>query len=74
MVSTSGAVAAPAIAQASPEIKWWLTASWPKSLDTLYGAADNFARYVRAATDNRFQAGRTALVVAFEDDLLAVPA
>jgi TRAP-type mannitol/chloroaromatic compound transport system substrate-binding protein len=33
-VATS-AVAAPAIAQTMPELKWRLTASWPKSLDTL---------------------------------------
>jgi TRAP-type mannitol/chloroaromatic compound transport system substrate-binding protein len=34
----ASAVAAPAIAQSTPAIKWRLTASWPKSLDTLYGA------------------------------------
>ena len=33
------AIAAPAIAQSMPEVKWRLTASWPKSLDTLFGAA-----------------------------------
>ena len=33
-------LAAPAIAQSMPELKWRLTASWPKSLDTLYGAAE----------------------------------
>ncbi|MGH8514812.1 MAG: twin-arginine translocation signal domain-containing protein, partial [Gammaproteobacteria bacterium] len=27
----TSAVAAPAIAQSTPEIKWRLTASWPKS-------------------------------------------
>ena len=32
-------VAAPAIAQSMPEIKWRQTTSWPKSLDTLYGGA-----------------------------------
>jgi TRAP-type mannitol/chloroaromatic compound transport system substrate-binding protein len=31
----ASAVAAPAIAQSMPEIKWRYTASWPKSLDTL---------------------------------------
>ena len=36
-------IAAPAIAQSSPELKWRLTASWPKSLDTLYGGAEVFA-------------------------------
>ena len=30
-------VAMPAIAQAMPEIRWRLTSSFPKSLDTIYG-------------------------------------
>jgi TRAP-type mannitol/chloroaromatic compound transport system substrate-binding protein len=51
----ASAVAAPAIAQSMPEIKWRLTASWPKSLDTLYGACETFAKYVAEATDNKFQ-------------------
>ena len=29
------AVAAPALAQSMPEVKWRLTSSFPKSLDTL---------------------------------------
>ena len=41
-----GALAAPAIAQSMPEIKWRLTSSFPKSLDTLWGAAETFAKYV----------------------------
>ena len=48
-------IAAPAIAQSSPELKWRLTASWPKSLDTLYGGAELFAKSVAEATDNKFQ-------------------
>ena len=32
-------VAAPAIAQGAPEIKWRLTSSFPKSLDTIFGTA-----------------------------------
>jgi TRAP-type mannitol/chloroaromatic compound transport system substrate-binding protein len=51
----ASAVAAPAIAQSSPEIKWRLTSSFPKSLDTLWGASETFARYVAEATDNKFQ-------------------
>ena len=31
-------IAAPAVAQSMPEVKWRMTASWPKSLDTLFGA------------------------------------
>ena len=49
------ALAAPAIAQSMPEIRWRLTASWPKSLDTLYGSLETFSKYVGEATDNRFQ-------------------
>ena len=53
--AAAATIAAPAIAQSSPEIKWRMTASWPKSLDTLYGGAENFAKYVAEATDNKFQ-------------------
>ncbi len=53
--AAASTLAAPAIAQSSPEIRWRLTASWPKSLDTLYGGAENFAKYVSEATDGKFQ-------------------
>ena len=49
-VSAAGAaataIASPAIAQSSPEIKWRMTSSFPKSLDTIYGAAEVFAKAV----------------------------
>ena len=48
-------LAAPAIAQSMPEIKWRLTASWPKSLDTLWGGVEVMAKQVAEATDNKFQ-------------------
>ena len=51
----ASAVAAPAIAQSMPEIKWRLTSSFPKSLDTLWGSSETFAKYVAEATDNKFQ-------------------
>jgi len=51
----SAAVAAPAIAQSMPEVKWRMTASWPKSLDTLYGGCEYFSKRVAEITDNRFQ-------------------
>src|ERR1700716_1593860 len=58
-VSATGAavaaVASPAIAQSSPEIKWRLTSSFPKSLDTIYGGAEYFAKQVAEMTDNKFQ-------------------
>jgi TRAP-type mannitol/chloroaromatic compound transport system substrate-binding protein len=54
-VAGAAAVAAPAIAQSMPEIKWRMPTSWPKSLDTLYGGAEMMARMVGEATDNKFQ-------------------
>ena len=51
----ASAVAAPAIAQTLPEIKWRLAASWPKSLDTLYGGCEFFVKRVAEITDNKFQ-------------------
>ena len=51
----ASAVAAPAIAQSMPEIKWRLAASWPKSLDTLYGGCEFFVKRVAEMTDNKFQ-------------------
>jgi TRAP-type mannitol/chloroaromatic compound transport system substrate-binding protein len=48
-------LAAPAIAQSMPEIKWRMTTSWPKSLDTLHGGAELMAKAVGEATDNKFQ-------------------
>jgi len=38
-----------------PEIKWRLTSSFPKSLDTLWGSSETFAKYVSEATDGKFQ-------------------
>ncbi len=38
----AAAIAAPAIAQSMPEIKWRMTSSFPKSLDTIYGARRDF--------------------------------
>ena len=58
-VSAAGAaataVASPAIAQSAPEIKWRLTSSFPKSLDTIYGGAEQLSKYVAEMTDNKFQ-------------------
>jgi TRAP-type mannitol/chloroaromatic compound transport system substrate-binding protein len=34
----------PAIAQSAPEVKWRLTSSFPKSLDTIYGGAEMIAK------------------------------
>jgi TRAP-type mannitol/chloroaromatic compound transport system substrate-binding protein len=55
MGAGSVSIAKPATAQSMPNIKWRLAASWPKSLDTLYGGCEVFAKRVAEITDNRFQ-------------------
>lgn len=52
--ASATALAAPAIAQESPKITWRLTSSFPKALDTIYGAAETMADHVRAATGGNF--------------------
>jgi TRAP-type mannitol/chloroaromatic compound transport system substrate-binding protein len=54
-VAGSATIAAPALAQSMPEIKWRMPTSWPKSLDTLYGGAEVMCKLVAEATDNKFQ-------------------
>lgn len=54
VATAASALAAPAIAQSSPEIKWRLASSFPKSLDTLYGANEVFTKLVAEMTDNKF--------------------
>lgn len=59
--AATGAIAAassfpkPAIAQSMPELKWRLTSSFPKSLDTIYGAAEVFSKAVAEMTDGKWQ-------------------
>lgn len=47
-------LAAPAIAQSAPKITWRVTSSFPKALDTIFGAADTMSRFVSEATDGNF--------------------
>ncbi|MDP3264402.1 MAG: TRAP transporter substrate-binding protein [Tabrizicola sp.] len=53
--SAAAALAAPALAQAAPKVSWRLTSGFPKTLDTIYGAADEFAKIVSDATDGNFK-------------------
>ncbi len=51
-----GVAALPLQVQADgPQIKWRLASSFPKSLDTIYGAAETVANHVAAATGGKFQ-------------------
>jgi TRAP-type mannitol/chloroaromatic compound transport system substrate-binding protein len=47
-------LAAPAIAQSAPKISWRVASSFPKSLDTIFGAAITMANFVRDSTDGNF--------------------
>ena len=47
--------AAPAIVHAQTTIRWRLASSFPKSLDTIFGAADTFARKVGEMSGGKFQ-------------------
>jgi TRAP-type mannitol/chloroaromatic compound transport system substrate-binding protein len=51
----AGAVATPALAQNAPSIKWRLASSFPKSLDTIFGAAEIVANHVKTATGGKFE-------------------
>jgi TRAP-type mannitol/chloroaromatic compound transport system substrate-binding protein len=53
--AAAASIAAPAIAQSAPELKWRCTSSFPKSLDTIYGAAEVFSKALAEITDNKFQ-------------------
>jgi len=48
-------VAAPAIAQSQPEVRWRLASSFPKSTDILFGTSELIAKRVSEATDGKFQ-------------------
>ena len=45
----------PVFAQAQPSVRWRLASSFPKSLDTIYGAAEVLAERVSTLTGGRFQ-------------------
>lgn len=48
-------LATPALAQTQPTIKWRLASSFPKSLDTIYGAAEDFSKRLLELTDGKFE-------------------
>ncbi len=50
----AGTLAAPAIGQSAPQVQWRCTSSFPQSLDTIYGGAQDVAKYCREATDGAF--------------------
>jgi TRAP-type mannitol/chloroaromatic compound transport system substrate-binding protein len=54
--SLAAAAASPALAEQTGEtVRWRLTSSFPKNLDTLFGVAQSLARIVGELTDGKFQ-------------------
>jgi TRAP-type mannitol/chloroaromatic compound transport system substrate-binding protein len=53
--AAGAALAAPAIVGAQQAVRWRLASSFPKSLDTIYGAAETFSKAVAGATGGKFQ-------------------
>jgi TRAP-type mannitol/chloroaromatic compound transport system substrate-binding protein len=51
----TAAVATPAVAQTSGQVRWRMTTSWPKSLDTIYGSAEAMCQRIGQLTDGKFQ-------------------
>ena len=45
---------APAVVMAQESIRWRLASSFPKSLDTIYHAADVFSKQVSEMTEGKF--------------------
>jgi TRAP-type mannitol/chloroaromatic compound transport system substrate-binding protein len=57
--AAAGAAMLPALSRAQaaalPEVKWRCASSFPKSLDTIYGASETMAKRVAACTNGKFQ-------------------
>jgi TRAP-type mannitol/chloroaromatic compound transport system substrate-binding protein len=54
MAGILAAGAAPAV-HAQATVRWRLSSSFPKALDTIFGAAETFSKQVSAATGGKFQ-------------------
>ena len=48
-------LALPAAAQGLPSVKWRMSTSWPKSLDTIYGSAEELCKRVGELTEGKFE-------------------
>ncbi|MBX6317509.1 TRAP transporter substrate-binding protein [Pigmentiphaga sp.] len=53
--AAAASVAAPAIAQSNPTVKWRMSTSWPRSLDTIFGSAEELCKRVAQLTDGKFE-------------------
>ena len=46
---------APAVVNAQAAVRWRLTSSFPKALDTIFGAAEHFSKQVKAMSGGKFE-------------------
>jgi len=51
----AAALAAPAVAEGLPSVRWRMSAGWPKNLDTIYGSAERLAARVKELTQGKFE-------------------
>ncbi len=54
-VAAAAGVAAPALAQTTPDVEWRLTSSFNPSLDLIYGAGQTMAKALSDLTDGHFK-------------------
>jgi TRAP-type mannitol/chloroaromatic compound transport system substrate-binding protein len=55
LAAGSAAIASPALRAGEAQVRWRIASSFPKSLDTIYGAAEVLAARLNAITDGKFQ-------------------
>ncbi|TRX75177.1 TRAP transporter substrate-binding protein [Pseudomonas mangiferae] len=48
-------VALPSLAQDTPTVKWRMATNWPKSLDAMFGSADELCQRVSVLTGGKFE-------------------
>ena len=48
-------LALPAMAQGKQQVKWRMSTSWPKSLDAMYGSAEEMCKRIGELTDGGFE-------------------
>jgi TRAP-type mannitol/chloroaromatic compound transport system substrate-binding protein len=54
-ISAAAGLSTPAIAQGMPTVNWRMASSFPKNLDTIYGAGERIAKRVDEATGGKFK-------------------
>ena len=55
LAAGAGLAAATARAEVLPEIKWRMASSFPKSLETIYGGAEQLSKRIATLTQGKFQ-------------------